>query len=351
MTTSAPQWPGREGIHEPREEDRHRRGRQAPVPPCRCKSCPSWAASRARASARQLPADGVASGTGYHHARPAPAASRPIRGHTHGSTRGSTGIPPEALSAARPVAASVAQPEAPSGASPPAPPVAPSRRRSMGRRGPFVVVRDPKERELRVARRRARANLPSPAAVTRDIALALLEVEAGCRSAAQLERVVSPKLWETLERCIGRRGGPLPSGRSVMSVHCQENTPGLADTMAVVRKGDLVRPIALRLDAGGGRWVVTELRWWRNETDTATGPAEIRGARDEPDHRRWRGSHRESLRSVPATPHDATPLSRAMSRCRRIARSKENGLASERPPAFRSHDFSSRPRWRKHADD
>jgi hypothetical protein len=42
--------------------------------------------------------------------------------------------------------------------------------------------------------------------------------------------------------------------------------------MAVVRRGDLVRPIALRLDAGGGRWVVTELRWWRNETETATTP-------------------------------------------------------------------------------
>jgi hypothetical protein len=40
--------------------------------------------------------------------------------------------------------------------------------------------------------------------------------------------------------------------------------------VAVVQKGDLVRPVALRLDAGGGRWVVTELRWWRNETDTAT---------------------------------------------------------------------------------
>ena len=42
---------------------------------------------------------------------------------------------------------------------------------------------------------------------------------------------------------------------------------------AVVWKGDLVRPVALRLDAGRGRWVVTELRWWRNETDTATTPA------------------------------------------------------------------------------
>jgi hypothetical protein len=47
---------------------------------------------------------------------------------------------------------------------------------------------------------------------------------------------------------------------------------GLMDTLAVVWKGDLVRPVALRLDAGTGRWVVTELRWWRNETDTARTP-------------------------------------------------------------------------------
>jgi Family of unknown function (DUF6459) len=144
------------------------------------------------------------------------------------------------------------------------------RRGSAARHNRFVVVRDPAERDLRVARRRARAGLPSPAAITWEIALALLEVEAGCRSASQLERVVSRELWEELEPCIGRRGGPLPSGRSVISVRCQESTPGLADTVAVVRKGDRVRPVALRLDAGGGRWVVTELRWWRNETDTAT---------------------------------------------------------------------------------
>jgi hypothetical protein len=133
-----------------------------------------------------------------------------------------------------------------------------------------VVVRDPADRELRAARRRARASLPPPAAVTRDIALALLEVEAGCRSATQLERIFSPALWQALEHRIGRRGGPLPSGRSLISVRCQEDTPGLADTVAVVWRGDLVRPVALRLDAGAGRWVVTELRWWRNETDTTT---------------------------------------------------------------------------------
>ena len=145
-------------------------------------------------------------------------------------------------------------------------------RRAAARRNRFVVVRDATERDLWAARLRARANLPSPVAITRDIALALLEVEAGCRSAAQLERIFSPQLWEALEHRIGRRGGPLPSGRSLMSVRCQEDRPGLADMVAVVRKGELVRPVALRLDACGGRWTVTELRWWRNETDTAKTP-------------------------------------------------------------------------------
>jgi len=151
------------------------------------------------------------------------------------------------------------------------------RRRASMRRGRFVVVRDPAERDLWEQRRLARPGLPSPASVTRGIALALLEVEAGCRSAVQLERIFSPELWEALEQRIGRRGGPLPSGRSLISVHCQEDRPGLADTVAVVHKGDLVRPVALRLDAGGGRWTVTELRWWRNETDTTTTPGRDAG--------------------------------------------------------------------------
>jgi uncharacterized protein DUF6459 len=109
-------------------------------------------------------------------------------------------------------------------------------RAHVDRRGRLVVVRDLAERDLWAKRRRARAGLPSPAAVTRDIALALLEVEAGCRSATQLERVFSPELWGALEHRIGRRGGPLPSGRSLISVRCQEDAPGLADTVAVVQK-------------------------------------------------------------------------------------------------------------------
>ena len=191
MTTSAPQWPGQEGIHERREKDRHPRGRQAPVQPSpvqpspvrelpgrATRAGPPPAQERQPASYRPTPLR-AAPDTTLRRLRPLPG---PSGGAPMAPPVAPQGIPPEALSAARPIAASVAQPEVPSEASPPAPPAAPSRRqterRSVGRRGPFVVVRDPKERELRVARRRARANLPSPAAVTRDIALALLEVEA-----------------------------------------------------------------------------------------------------------------------------------------------------------------------------
>jgi hypothetical protein len=152
----------------------------------------------------------------------------------------------------------------------------PARREGKPGRRRLVAVREPSESELAAARRRARPNLPSPVAMTRDVAMALLEVEAGCRSAAQLERIFSAELWEALEHRIGRRGGPLPSGRSLISVRCQEHTPGLADTVAVVQRGEWVRPVAIRLDASGGRWRVTELRWWRNETETATTPGRDR---------------------------------------------------------------------------
>jgi hypothetical protein len=130
-------------------------------------------------------------------------------------------------------------------------------------------LREPSERDLAAARRRARPRVPSPVAVTTDLAMALLEVEAGCRSATQIERVCSPELWASLEHRIRRRGGPLPSGRAVISVRCQESWPGLADTVAVVQRGDRALPVAIRLDAASGRWMVTELRWWISENDTA----------------------------------------------------------------------------------
>jgi hypothetical protein len=276
MTTSAPQWPGQDGMNE---------GREAEGPQARPALVRELAASASRIARS---GDGTSSTGG----RPEPAttgrtpagerpALRAVPDDARSRLQPATGpaaAPPAPERRRSPVRRTASEPSAPpQPLAPPEPsaapePLAASGRRVAGRRNRFVVVRGPSDRDLGVARRRARAKLPSPVAITRDIAMALLEVEAGCRSAAQLERIFSPELWEVLEHRISRRGGPLPSGRSLITVHCQEDRPGLADTVAVVQKGDLVRPVAIRLDAAGGRWMVTELRWWRNETDTATTP-------------------------------------------------------------------------------
>jgi hypothetical protein len=271
MTTSAPQWPGQDGASERTEAN------VSPTGLTSVGEVPERAGSVGSG-------DDLGAGAGKREAARAGASrasERPaLRTVPDGAPRDLRPIQ-QLGGAFRPVPGRGLQPVPPPIRPQPVPardglrPVVPppgdagGDGRPSGRRTRFVVVRDAKERELWAARRRARATLPSPVVVTRDIAMALLEVEAGCRSAAQLERVFSPQLWEALEHRIGRRGGPLASGRSLISVRCQEDRPGLADTVAVVWRGDLVRPVALRLDASSGRWTVTELRWWRNETDTA----------------------------------------------------------------------------------
>jgi hypothetical protein len=117
------------------------------------------------------------------------------------------------------------------------------------------------EAERSAARQAARAHLPSPADVAKEIALALFEVEAGRRSAAQLERVFAPEVWEVLGERVRRCGGALPRSSDLLRVHYQELVPGLANTVAVVRRGPRVQPVAMRLDASSGRWLVTELRY------------------------------------------------------------------------------------------
>lgn len=117
------------------------------------------------------------------------------------------------------------------------------------------------EAQRTAARRAAREHLPSPAEVAKEIALALFEVEAGRRSAAQLERVFAPELWDMLEHQVQRHGGLLPRSGDLLRVHFQELVPGLANTVAVVQRGPRVQPVAMRLDACSGRWLVTELRY------------------------------------------------------------------------------------------
>jgi hypothetical protein len=105
----------------------------------------------------------------------------------------------------------------------------------------------------------ARRGLPNPTTTARAIALAIREVEAGLRSASQLERVCHHSLWQAVADRLQRAGGPPVSASSVLRVHVQELQPRLLDAVAVVRRGQRVGFIALRLEAVPSRWEVIEL--------------------------------------------------------------------------------------------
>jgi hypothetical protein len=125
---------------------------------------------------------------------------------------------------------------------------------------PTALLDDgPTVSQLDAARAAARRQLAAPARVMRSVAMALLEIEAGSRSAEQLERRCDPDLWERIDGRLPRRGGAFVTGSALLRVMCQEHSPGLADGVAVVRRGQRINAIAMRIDARDGRWMVTDL--------------------------------------------------------------------------------------------
>jgi hypothetical protein len=115
---------------------------------------------------------------------------------------------------------------------------------------------------LASARRAARRGLPSPQPLIGQVALALLEVEAGSRSPVQLERRCDPDVWERVlaQLRIDPTRPPVLPTRALVRVHCQEPDLGLANGVAVVRRDGRVTSISVRLEARPDRWVVTDLR-------------------------------------------------------------------------------------------
>jgi hypothetical protein len=111
------------------------------------------------------------------------------------------------------------------------------------------------------ARPRWRPALPCPAAAVGWLAVALCEVEAGARPRHQLERACHPTLWEVLAPHLRGGAAPMVTSRSLRRVLAQEPTPGIVDGVAVVQRGRLVEPIAMRLDAAAGHWELVELQY------------------------------------------------------------------------------------------
>ncbi len=95
----------------------------------------------------------------------------------------------------------------------------------------------------------------------------LLEVLAGVRPLAQLQRDTTPELYDRLEQFVcattPRRTGTRPDARAVRSVRVQTRPEGVAEACATVKRqtpaGPRASALALRLEGLEGRWCCTEL--------------------------------------------------------------------------------------------
>ena len=116
--------------------------------------------------------------------------------------------------------------------------------------------------------RTLRDDLPDPAIWAGRIALALLEVMTGVRSAPQVLRWTTPEVYAVVARrsaLVARRvaEGNAPRTRPrlrVVRVRVCEPADGVAEVSAAFRRADRVRAIAFRLQGVDGRWRITALQ-------------------------------------------------------------------------------------------
>lgn len=105
-------------------------------------------------------------------------------------------------------------------------------------------------------------DLPPVRPFARALVQRLLEVLAGLRPLAQLQRDTSLELFDLLEQRLSGRARPAgvrPSPRDVRSVHVQSREDGVAEVCAVVRLGRRTTAVAFRLEGRAGSWRCTAL--------------------------------------------------------------------------------------------
>ena len=106
--------------------------------------------------------------------------------------------------------------------------------------------------------RTPRAALPAPRPVAARLVRALLEVLAGDRPVAQLARWLSEEVYADVESRVCP-GAPRPWAGTLRRVSVCEPGEGVAEAVAVVRRGARSGAIALRLEGLDGHWRVTAL--------------------------------------------------------------------------------------------
>lgn len=102
--------------------------------------------------------------------------------------------------------------------------------------------------------------LPDPHAWSAALAVAVLEVLAGRRPAAQLSRWLEADALAVLSGHVPRRwaGQPAPAP-ALRSVRVQQPAAGVAEVTVHGRLDDRPVPVALRLEARQARWLGTAL--------------------------------------------------------------------------------------------
>jgi hypothetical protein len=105
-------------------------------------------------------------------------------------------------------------------------------------------------------------DLPPAQPFARALVQRLLEVLAGVRPLAQLQRDTTLEVYDALERALTSRprsDGPRPDGRAIRSVRIQHRPEGVAEVSATVRRGGRYAAVAFRLEGVNGCWRCTEL--------------------------------------------------------------------------------------------
>lgn len=121
---------------------------------------------------------------------------------------------------------------------------------------------DADEREHERRRRTPVDALPPARRFAHAMLQRLVEVDAGLRPLAQLERDLTLEAFEELAARYAngaRTRGPRPTPASVRSVHVQTRPEGVAEVCGTVLRGARPIAVALRLEGRDGAWRCTDL--------------------------------------------------------------------------------------------
>lgn len=115
--------------------------------------------------------------------------------------------------------------------------------------------------------RTTRADLPDPSAWASQLGQAILEVMTGVRPAPQVVRWTTPEVYAVVARrgaLVARRNTQGRAARrhrvQVIRVRVCEPADGVAEAAVIVRHGERVRAVAMRMVGQDGKWRVAALQ-------------------------------------------------------------------------------------------